>query len=163
MDKLIKNFIKIRDFLSETIGKQLLFYLAEMWDPANSYVLIRETINLLRQDLINRFPTFPPEYLPQIKLKVVPEEYLIEKNVQFYFNQDSNLKFLACVDIDSSNYDLYYKKSFDLRTPYIFVAKYGHYKSSILKGSKTAAKEYLLGKQTPLSLAYYIAHQEGII
>ena len=99
-----------------------------------------------------------------LKLEIdVCEFFSIEVNIQSFFNQDINLVFLANVDFNSENYDLYYRESYDPGVTHVFFAKFGHSPDLIIKGARTAAAEYFMGKQTPLSLAYHIAHEEGVV
>jgi len=163
MDKLINNFIEIRDFLSDSIGEKINFFLADCWDPISSHVLTKEVYKIVDNELCYNFQNFPKEYLPKVRLKILHNELLIEASIQCFLNQDTNLKFLANVDINSENFDLYYRRSFDPTITYVFFARFGHAPDLVIKGAKTAAAEYFMGKHTPLSLAYHIAHEEGII
>jgi len=163
MDKIINDFIEIRDFLLDSIDDKLDFYLKDLWDPISSHILIDHFYKVVEKDLHNIFPFFPKEFLPKIKLRLNYDDQTIEKSTQRFLNKEKYFIFLANVDIEQENYDLYYKTSFDPRKPYVFFARYGHKNSSILKGSKSAAAEYFMGKHTPLSIAYHIAHEDGVL
>ncbi len=163
MDKLTNDFVEIRNYLFDSISEKLDFFLKDLWDPLSTHILIQEIYKVINNDLNNIFPFFPKEYLPKMKLRLMYEEFIIEKSLQYFLNKDTNLIFLGNADVGSENYDLYYKKSFDPTTPYIFLARYGHQDESIIKGSKTAAADYFTGKYTPLSLAYHIAHEDGVV
>lgn len=163
MDDLINDFIEIREFLFNSIGEKLDFFLKDLWDPLSNHILIKEIYKLINNDLNNIFPSFPKEYLPKVRLRLIYEEFIIEKSLQYFLNRDTNLIFLGNADVGSENYDLYYKKSFDPTRPYIFFARFGHQEESIIQGSKTAATDYFTGKYTPLSLAYHIAHEDGVV
>ncbi|MFW9872201.1 MAG: hypothetical protein ACFFG0_03790 [Candidatus Thorarchaeota archaeon] len=163
MKKLIKDFVKIKTFLKDSVDDKLDFFLTDSWDPISRHILIQELYKTLANELHNTFPNFPEEYLPKIRFKVIEEENIIEKHIQSFFNDDKRLIFLANLDIGSTNYDLYYRKSYDISVPFIFFAKYGHKNDSLIKGAKTAAAEFLMGKCTPLSVAYQIAQEEGIL
>lgn len=163
MDKLIRDFVEIRDFLLDSIDEKLEIFLTDVWDPLCKFILIKEVYKVIEHGLHTDFPNFPQKYLPKVRLKVIDEKYIIEKHIQSFFNSDTNLILLANVDIDSEMYDLYYRESFNPTVPYVFFAKYGHDSDCIMRGGKTAAAEYFLGKHTPLSIAYQIAHEEGVI
>ena len=45
----------------------------------------------------------------------------------------------------------------------MFVAKYGHGFDEYYSGSKTAEAEYYMGMPTPLSIAYGMALEDGVI
>jgi hypothetical protein len=163
MDKLIHDFIDIKNYLVSRIDDKLDFFLTDIWDPMCLYALIREFNKTINSELRNQFPDFPFEYLPKTRFKVMNEDLMIEKHIQSFFNTDKNLTFLANLDIGEENYDLYYRKSYDPTTPFVFFAKYGHDKGCLMKGGKTAAAEYFMGKCTPLSVAFQIAQDEGFI
>lgn len=163
MDALVQDYINVRDFLLSSIDEKLEIFLTDIWDPLCKFVLIKEVYKVIENDLHQVFPNFPRKYLPKVRLKVVDEEHMIEKHVQSFFNSNIRLKLLANIDIGPETYDLYYRESFNPTTPYVFFAKYGHDAECMMKGSKTAAAEYFLGKCTPLSVAYQIAYEEGVI
>lgn len=163
MDKIVYDFIKVRNYLLDTIDDKLDFFLTDMWDPLCSYALVRDFSKTVIFDLRCEFPFFPEHYLPKVRFKVDHENSMIEKHIQAFFNKDKNLIFLANLDIGQENYDLYYRRSYDPTSPFIFFAKYGHDKDCIMKGAKTAAAEYFMGKCTPLSVAFQIAQDEGFI
>jgi hypothetical protein len=163
MDKLIQDFIEVKDFLLDSIDDKLELFLTDIWDPFSKFVLIKELYKVIGLELHSQFPNFPKEYLPKVRLKVIDEECMIEKHIQVFFNTDTRLVLLASLDIGDVPYDLYYKKSYDPTTPYRFFAKYGHDSESIMQGSKTAAAEYFMGKCTPLSIAFQIAQEEGVV
>lgn len=163
MDDLIQDYIKIKTRLQEVLEEMINVYLTGIWDNYMYVYIIKEMQNLVRNQLVAEFPDFPIAYLPQIKLRVIPEEHLIEAGIQQFLNKDQNLIFLGNSDIGENNYDLYCRKSFDPRFDYVFFARYGHTQECIFKGSKSAAADYMLGKQTPLSVAFELAVEEGFV
>lgn len=163
MDTDINIFVQIRDYLLDNLEEKAKVYLAGMWDPLCKYILIRETYEIINRELSDAFPDFPKEYFPKVKFKINDEEFSIEATVQTFLNTDTDLIFLANLDVSSQNYDLYCRKSWDPRFDYVFFARFGHSIDSVIKGSKTAVAEYFTGKHTPLSLAYHMALQEGFV
>lgn len=163
MGQLIHDFVEVKNYLLDSIDDKLDLFLTDMWDPLCKFVLVKELYKVIKSELHEKFPEFPVEYLPNVRLKVIDEELIIEKHIQGFFNNDKSLMFLANLDIGTDNYDLYYKKSYDLSSPFIFIAKYGHDGNCVIKGAKTAAAEYFMGKCTPLSVAFQIAQEEGIV
>jgi hypothetical protein len=164
MDKLINDFIEIRNFLVDSIDEKLDFFLKDLWDPIISYILIQEIYKLINNDLASIFPFFPKEYFPKIKLRLIREKLIIQRTTQHFLNKSNNLIFLGNADVGSKNYDLYYKETCsDPTISHVFFARFDHKTNSLIKGARTAATEYFTGKYTPLSVAYHIAHEDGVI
>jgi hypothetical protein len=163
MKDYIKEYIKIRDYLNGRMQEMVEVYLCGIWDPLCKYVLIKETNKLIQYELKNMFPHFPEEYFPKTKFRVYEDDMEIEAGLQEYFNSEKNLDFLGNVEINSSSFDMYVKRSYDPNFDFTFVAKYGHDIDSKYEGSKTAAADYFIGKTTPLSVAYQMAVDEGFI
>jgi len=165
MKKLINQFIDIRAYLEKNVDDILDVFLVLPYEPPTAlviYNLSKEVSKVIENTLHNKFPNFPKELLPKVKFKVEPNEQTIQVDIQSFFNEDSKLSFLANTDVGTKNYDLYYKKSYDIYVPYTFYAKYDHSLESVIKGSRTAAEEYITGKNTPLSVAFEIAQEEGV-
>jgi hypothetical protein len=163
MDNLIQDYIEIKNRLQEILEEMIEVFLCGIWDNYAYIYIVKEMQTLIKTQLANEFPDFPIVYLPQIKLRVDNDDQLIEAGIQQFLNQDQNLIFLGNVDVGPDNYDLYCRKSYDPRFDYVFFARYGHTQECIFKGSKSAAAEYMLGKQTPLSVAFELAVEEGFI
>jgi hypothetical protein len=164
MNELTQDFIEIKTSLNQILRDMIQVYLSEMWDNEFMYVhIMKEMQNLIKTELVHEFPDFPVDYLPQVKLRFDSDEQIIEAGIQQFLNQDQNLIFLGNVDVGENNYDLYCRKSFDPRFDYVFFARYGHTQECIFKGSKSAAADYMLGKQTPLSVAFGMAVEEGFV
>lgn len=163
MNEPIQDFIEIKTRLQQVLEEMVNVYLTGIWDNLMYVYIIKEMQNLIKNQLAEEFPDFPISYLPQIKLKVIPEEKIIEAGIQQFLNQDQNLIFLGNVDVGENNYDLYCRKSFDPRFDYVFFARYGHTQECIFKGSKSAAADYMMGKMTPLSVAFELAVEEGFV
>jgi len=54
-------------------------------------------------------------------------------------------------------------EAFDGTSNKLFVCKYSHLETDRISGCRTAEAEYYLGAHTPLSVAYAVAIDEGII
>ena len=164
MDDLIQDYIKIKTRLQEILQEMIDVYLSDIWANEFMYLqIMREMQNLLKSELIHEFPDFPVEYLPRVKLRVDSEDEIIEAGIQQFLNQGHDFIFLGNADLGSDNYDFYCKKSFDLRFDYIFYARYGHSIECVFQGTTEAAAEYMAGKQTPLSVAFGMAVEDGFI
>lgn len=163
MDDLIKQYIEIRDHLGATITQMCEVYLTDIWDPLMRYMIIKDLNQVISKDLSYEYPDFPIEYLPKVKFRVDTKETSIEAGIQIYFNKDSNLYFLGCIEHDNIDYDLYCRESWDPYISHIFYARNGHTSESFEKGAKEPAAQYMMGKMTPLSIAYSFAIEEGFI
>jgi len=163
MDKMIVRFETVRDYLENNLDEKLEFFLTEIFDPITKANLISGLYTTINYELHYMFPDFPVTLLPKVKLKVLESELAVEKDVQYYLNTNERLIFLANVEINHKIYDLYYRRSYDPTITYVFFARYGHKENETIKGSRTAAQEYLSGKPTPLSIAFQIAQEEGIV
>jgi len=161
---LVNEYIEIRSYLEDKIESLIMTYLTfGNFNPFTKHVLIQETKKLINQELMEKFPTFPNKYLPQIKFKIHPEIMQIESGIQVYFNPFDSLIFLGCCNIEKIDYDLYCRNSFDSSLDYMFYARNGHQEYDFIKGSKMAKAEYFLGLPTPLAIAYSFALEEGIV
>ena len=159
----VEVFANARQYLVENIEPMINCYLTGIWDPHIKYVIIKETCNLIKNDLTNRFPDLPKKLLPQVKFRIFEEDMNIECGIQTYINLERNVKFLGSSGILGVLYDLYVRDSFDPRFDYIFLARYGHERGSYFSGSKAAKAEYYLGEMTPLSIAYGMALDDGYL
>lgn len=163
MDKYIEQFIYIRNSLYHKLEDLSDVLLNACLDPISKYVVIKETQNLLKRELVNENPDFPERLLPNVKIKIFEEEYTLEIGIQQYLNTDSSLNFLANIEHESNVYDLYCRKSMDPAVSHVYYAKYGHTENMFDKASKTAEAQYMLGIVTPLSTAYAFALDEGYV
>ena len=87
----------------------------------------------------------------------------IECGIQNYMNCDPHAVFLGTAAFMNALFDFYYRIAYDSRFDYVFIARYGHTADSYFQGSKTAKVEYKTGQQTPLSVAYGMALEDGYI
>ena len=163
IDPNIAIFIEARNYLISTLEEKVNVYLSGIWDPLSTFVLIRETNKVIEKELKSLFPDIQEEYLPKCKFKVRAEDHELEVGVQEYLHNEPNSTFLGNIEMTGVNYDLYCRNSWDPNFQYVFIARYGHDSISFLKGSKTAAAEYMMGIQSPLSIAYNIALEEGFM
>lgn len=160
---MIDQFVEVREYVMSTIAQQVEVFLTGMWDPMMKFIIIRETVELMRKDVLHEFPDLPKEHVPQVKFKIFEDEHRIEVGVQNYFNSEKNLTFLGTNDIGSTPFDYYVRDSYDPRFDYIFMARFGHDRECLYTGSKTAEAEYYMGVITPLSVAYGMAIDDGFI
>ena len=164
MDDLIQDYIEIKNRLQQILREMIQVYLSEIWDNEFVYAhIMKEMEKLIKTELVHEFPDFPVDYLPQVKLRFDSDEQMIEAGIQQFLNQDRDFIFLGNADLGPDNYDFYCKKSLDPRFDYIFYARYGHSRGSVFKGAQEAAADYMTGKQTPLSVAFGMAVEDGFI
>lgn len=159
----IEEFIEIRETLTRKLDELLDVYLCGIWDPLMCHIINKELKQIITRDILSEFPSFPQKYIPEIKIKYPTELEHIETYIQSYLNTDDSLIFLSNIELGGSIYDLYCRESWDPSVPYVFYARYGHSYESFLKGAKTAAREYLIGAVTPLSIAFSCAVDAGFI
>ena len=163
MQNYITIFNTCRKYLLKRLEEKIEVYLCDIWDPLCKYILIKETNKIIENELHNRFPQLPKIYLPKCKFRIDNESQTLEVGVQEFLNIDPKMYFLGNISIGDEPFDLYCRESFDPRFDYTFIAKYGHNETDCYTGSKSAAAEYMLGKYTPLAIAYGYAVEEGFI
>jgi hypothetical protein len=163
MDQQIAQFIQARDHVLGTVAQKIEVYLTRMWNPLVKYTLIKETIDIIQNELIELFPDLPCEYLPRCRFRIFEKDMHIEAGIQNYYNHEPKLTFLGTTTIESETIDCYFRSSYDPGFNYVFIARYGHERDNYYYGSKTAEAEYFLGQQTPLSVAYGLAVEDGFI
>lgn len=163
MTELINEFQQVREYIHSNVATSVEVFMTGMWDPIMKHIIIKETQELLRKEVIRVFPNFPKEYIPRIRFKIFEEEHNIEVGIQNYINTERDLIFLGTNDIGSTAFDYYVRDSWDPRFKHVFMARYGHGNTCVYKGSKTAEAEYMLGVITPLSVAYGMAMEDGFI
>jgi len=163
MDKYIEQYIHIRDRLMEQLQPMMEVYATGMWDPLMRFMIVKDLQSVVDKQLSYEFPDFPISYMPKIKIKVDESIHFIEAGVQAFLNKTKGLMFLGNVDHGGATYDLYCRESWDPHFSHVFYARYGHEEESYDKGSKEPAAEYMMGIQTPLSIAYSFAIDEGYI
>lgn len=163
MENNIDQFIKARDHIYNTIKPKIETFLLGTWDPINKYNVIKETTDIIHDDLIQLFPDLPERFLPRCRFRVFQEEHEVEVGIQNYYNMEAGLTFLGTSEIGNEIFDFYFRNSYDPRFEYMFIARYGHAPDDFFNGSKTAEAEYYLGQYTPLSVAYGIAIEDGFI
>jgi hypothetical protein len=135
-------------------------------DPYNTFMIIKETESILKKQLCDKFPLFPPKYLPRCKFRmqsIEDDEVALEYNIQHYMNKQHTMKYLGSCGIGKTEYDLYCRHSLDPKTDIIFISKHGHDDKDCSSGSRTAEAEYALGIVSPLAVAFGMAVQDGIL
>ena len=163
MEQNIKQFIQARDYVLDSLSQKIEVYLTGVWDIYVRHVLTKETANLIRKELIELFPGLSSEYLPRCKFRIFDQVMEIEASIQNYYNHEPELIYLGSSMIGLEIFDCYYRDSHDPSFEYMFISRYGHEKDDYYVGSKAAAAEYYLGQQTPLSVAYGLAIEDGFI
>jgi hypothetical protein len=163
MDEKVEAFCAARDYVLSTLAQKIEVFLTGMWDPINKHLIIKETMDIIETELIKLFPNVPVKQLPRCRFRVFEQDMEIEAGVQNYYNHEPELSFLGTSMIGPELFDCYYRGSYDPRFEYMFVSRYGHGPDDYYVGSKTAAAEYYLGQQTPLSIAYGLAIEDGFI
>ena len=163
MDEVINTYCQARDHILSGIPQMMEVFMTGMWDPFLKYTLTRETVEIIQKELIELFPTLPLKFLPRCRFRIFEELLEIEAGVQNYYNHEPELTFLGTTMVGHELFDCYYRGSYDPRYDYMFIARYGHESEDYYVGSKTAAAEYYLGQETPLSLAYGLAIEDGFI
>jgi len=162
-DQLVEKFIEARDYLLESITEKIEVFMSNIWDPLSKYIVIKETNQIIKTELSIKFPELPEIYLPKCKFKIFEDEQIVEAGVQWYFNPEPSLIFLGSTEVGSNIYDMYCR---GISTPHfdpLFIARYGHDKNSRFIGSNIARQEYYLGAMTPLSVAYSMAVDDGLV
>jgi hypothetical protein len=163
-EKLIQEYIEIRNYLESVIESMIKTYLTySHFNPLTNHILIQETKKLITNELTAIYPSFPKKYLPNIKFKINHDIMEIESGIQVYFNSFDGLMFLGCCTIEKVDYDLYCRTSFDSSLDHMFYARNGHNEYDFIKGSKLAKAEYFMGLPTPLLIAYSFALEDGIV
>jgi hypothetical protein len=156
-------FIQAREYLIENVEPTLQAYICGIWDPCITFIIAREIDSIINKDLIEKFPALPSKFYPRFKYRMFEELEEIEINIQKYINTDSDLEYLGAIGMAGVLYDLYHRDAYDGSKDKYFIARYGHQHDSYFSGSKTAEAEYRLGATTPLSVAYGMAVNDGII
>lgn len=159
----IKLFCQARQYLVESIAPMIETFLTGIWDPHIKYTLVRDTTNIIETDLCQRFCDIPKKHLPRVKFRIHDQDELTEVSIQNHYNTEPLLAFLGSAGIGDELFDFYYRGAFDPRFDYVFVARYGHGFEEYYSGSKTAEAEYYMGMPTPLSIAYGMALEDGVI
>ena len=161
MNEYIEQYVEIRDKLVSQLHSMVEVYLTGIWDPLMHH--ISEVQKLIAKELTCDYPEFPEQYLPNLKIKVDESIHFIEASVQAYLNVSCGLTFLGNTEYGGMMYDLYCRDSWDPQFSHVLYARYGHDEASFDKGAKEPAAEYMMGKMTPLSIAYGFAVDEGYI
>jgi len=162
-EEQIDLFVQAREYLLESVQEKVELFMTDIWDPLSKYIIIRETNNIIKKELKERFPDLSEIYFPRCKFKIFDDEKIIEAGVQQYFNPQPALNFLGVTEVGPDVYDMYYRTSFDPRFDVLFVARYGHDSTCHFTGSHSAKAEYYLGEKTPLSVAYSMALDDGLV
>jgi len=163
MKDIVENYCKIRDYLEIHTPQKIKIFLTDSWNPIVKNSLIKSVMDLIENELLEKFPDFPEIYLPRCRFRINEEEDSVEVGIQQYLNHEPESTFLGSVCLGNELFDCYIRSSYDPRFNYIFTSRYGHGKDDYYSGSKTAEAEYYLGQYTPLSIAYAIAYEDGFI
>lgn len=159
----VDKFREARQYLVEAIEPYIDTFLCGIWDPCIKFMLVRDTQNLIDKELRMKFEDIEPKYLPKVKFRLHDDAEMTQVSIQNFYNSETDLKYLGSAGIGAELFDLYYRQAYDPRFKYVFTAKYGHGYDEYYSGSKTAHAEYALGAITPLSVAYSMAIDEGVI
>ena len=162
-DNQIELFLQARNYLTESVSEKIELFMTDTWDPLSKYVIIRETNNIINRELKILFPDLPEIYFPKCKFKIFDDEKIIEAGIQQYLNLQPSLNFLGVTEVGPDTYDMYYRGSYDYRFDFLVIARYGHDPSCNYTGSHSAKAEYYLGEMTPLSVAYGMALEDGLV
>jgi len=161
------NYIELynnaKDYLVERAEPSLRAYYCNIWDPLSKFIIIREMTHLLKKEITEVFPDLPKHMKPQIKFKIFEDTMEIGVSVQNYLNKERHLTYIGSAEIHPIQYDMYYRESFYDSESMMFICRYGHLDNEYITGTKTAEAEYYMGAMTPLSIAYSVALDEGII
>lgn len=163
LDDQVELFLQAREYLSESISQKVELFMTGMWDPLSKYIIIKETNNIIKKELKLLYPDLLEIYYPRCRFKIFDDEKVIEAGIQQYFNPQRSLNFLGTTDVGPDMYDMYYRNSFDSRFDLILIARYGHNPECNFTGSQSAKAEYYLGEMTPLSVAYGMALEDGLV
>ena len=164
MDDIQKSFSVIRKHLQISLYKKAEFFLQyEMIDPYIKFTFLTGIYNILKKEMIRLYPDFPLKFLPQCKMRIFAETLDVEIAVQNYMNYKKDLIFLGCININNIAHDLYIKDTKNIAYDQMFFARYGNDKYQVHSGSKQAVDEYMLGIESPLSIAYSLALEDGLI
>lgn len=161
--KELNSFLQAREYLIETAEPTITSYYCGIWDPMIKFVVVKEINNIIKNDLVKKFPELNPKFHPRFKFRIYEEEGEVELSIQKYLNTESFLEYLGIVGIGEVLYDLYHRDAYDGSDDRFFIARYGHESDSYFSGSKTAEAEYYMGAMTPLAAAYSLAINDGII
>ena len=163
MDEKIESFIEARNHVFLTVPQKIEIFLLGEYNPINKHMIIKETVDIIQNELIQLYPDIPVKYLPRCRFRIHEDLKQVEAGIQYYYNHEPELQFLGATAIGDEMIDCYYRHSYDPRFEYMFIAKFGHGKEDYHQGSKTAEAEYYLGQKTPLSMAYGLAVEDGFI
>jgi hypothetical protein len=162
----LSNFEAAKEYLKLISAPSLETFFPFAKDPFSAYTIIKETENIMMKQLREKFPLFPNKFLPKCRFRMhsVDEDKIeLEYNVQHYLNKESTMKYLGSCGIGETEYDLYCRHTINPSLDIMFISKYGHGEKDLSTGSRTAEAEYQLGIVSPLSVAYGMAIQDGII
>jgi hypothetical protein len=162
-NELLNQFNLIKQTILENLNSHMSIMECHIWDPICGLVAIREIKKYINIEIQNIFPDFPIEYIPQIFFKFESSEENLEVGVQTYFNDSQNLVYIGTCEFDAVLYDMYYENSYEPYAKFNFIAKYGNDPENKISGGREAANDYLQGKSTPLSLAFQLAIDMGIV
>ena len=161
---LIRNFLMLKNHLQSSIIKKAEVYLHYKFDdPFIKHAFLQELYNLVRREMIDMSPSFPHDLLPKCKMRIFPETLDVEITVQNYLNMKKDLLFLGSIDINDKPHDFYIKDNQNIAYDHMFFARYGNDNLKVHSGSQQAVDEYMLGVESPLSIAYALAIEDGLI
>lgn len=162
-EEYVDLFIQARDYLLESVEEKVEVFMSDIWDPLSKHIIIRETNLIIKKELKVEFPDLPEIYFPKCRFKIFEDEKIIEAGIQWYLNPNPHLTFLGTTEVGPDVYDMYYKSSLAPVGNLMFIARYGHDKDCHFSGSDIARDEYYLGNMTPLSVAYSMAVDDGLV
>ena len=161
-DEVIKQFCEIRNFMLSSIPEKLQMTLLLNFDHEIRNKIITETVNLIMEEICEKFPDFPEDKIPECRI-MLTDQYGVQISIQMYYNPQYDLTYLGTSELSSEVFDCYYKKSSYLDYKYLFVARIGHGNGQTIEGSKDAEKEYRSGIYSQLSVTYGLAYEQGLL
>lgn len=160
---LIEQFSAARDLLFETMRESLPVYFSALFDPVCEHLVERESCRIAEDRVREFFPELPEQYFPQFRIKRSEDNPdCMDVMVQQYFCRSNGLKYLGTAGLDDELFDVYVRDPAFMDEISILV-KYGHEPDEVLTGTERAYHEYSMGMYTPLSVAYQMAMDEGLI
>ena len=100
MNDYKEEYITIRYNLMEQLQTMIEVYLTGTWDPLIKHCIIKELQRLIIKSLSYKFPDFPIQYLPHIKINFDDDIHFVGASIQEYLNTDTSLIFLGNTEYD---------------------------------------------------------------
>jgi hypothetical protein len=160
---IFEQFSAARDMIFETLRESLPIYFSILFDPMCEALIERETCKIAFETVQECFPDLPEQYIPQFRIKRSADDpESMEIMVQQYFCRSCGLRYIGTAGLDNELFDVYIRDPSVIDGVSILV-KYGHDPKDVLTGTERAYHEHSMGMYTPLSVAYQMAMDEGLI